>query len=134
MINSIALTIRSAIMFKVELDEIRENRIANEAVVDAYEEEEIAMGWYYYLQDRLVFPFQARWGSRKSSDRTVTVLEMSTEDDCLNDMYVEVLYKEANLEDVFSARLSEIHPVDADLATIEAIADWHYWVKRGYQF
>ena len=119
-------------MSEVELNEIRENRIANEAVVDAYEEEEIAMGWYYYLQERLNFPFKARWGDR-SSDR-ITVLKMSTEDDCLNDMYVEVLYREGDLEDVFSARLSEIHPVDVDRATEEAIADWHYWVNRGYQF
>ena len=119
-------------MSEVELNEIRENRIANEAVVDAYEEEEIAMGWYYYLQERLNFPFKARWGGR-SSDK-ITVLEISTEDDCLNDMYVEVLYREGGLEDVFSARLLEIHPVDVDRATKEAIADWHYWVNRGYQF
>ena len=120
-------------MFEVEVDKVRENRIANEAVVDAYEEEEIAMGWYYYLQERLDFPFKAQWSSRKSSE-TVKVLRMSTEDDCLKDMYVEVLYREGDLEDVFSARLAEIHPKDVDRATIEAIADWHYWVKRGYQF
>ena len=120
-------------MIEVEVDKIRENRIGNEAVVDAYEEEEIAMGWYYYLQERLNFPFKAQWSSRKSSE-TVKVLGMSTEDDCLKDMYVEVLYREGELEDVFSARLAEIQPLNVDRATIEAIADWHYWVKRGYQF
>lgn len=31
-------------MFELEIDRVRENRIANEAVVDAYEDEEIAMG------------------------------------------------------------------------------------------
>ena len=117
-----------------EIDQDRENRIASEATVDAYEDEEIAMGWYYYLQERLNFPFKAQWGSHKSSDRIVTVLEMSSEDDCLNEMYVEVLYQEGRLEDVFSARLSEIYPKDIDRLTKEAIADWHYWVNRGYQF
>ncbi len=29
----------------------REDRIAFEIVVDAYDETERAMGWYYYLQD-----------------------------------------------------------------------------------
>ena len=29
-------------------------------VVDAYDEGERAMGWYYYLEDRLSFPFKAR--------------------------------------------------------------------------
>ena len=121
-------------MFEVQIDQIRENRIANEVLVDAYEQEEIAMGWYYYLQERFNFPFKAKWGSSKSSDRIVTVLEMSAEDDCLNDMYVEVLYREGDLEDVFSARLFEIYPLDVNRPTEEAIADWHYWVNRGYQF
>jgi len=32
----------------------------NEAIVDAYGAEERAMGWYYYLENQLQFPFQAR--------------------------------------------------------------------------
>ena len=28
-----------------------------EIVVDAYEAEEQAMGWWYYLEDSLIFPF-----------------------------------------------------------------------------
>lgn len=35
-------------MSRVERDETREERISMEAVVDAYNEEERAMGWYYY--------------------------------------------------------------------------------------
>nr|WP_232230071.1 calcium-binding protein [Polaromonas glacialis] len=34
----------------------RENRIAFEIVVDAYDAAERAMGWYYYLQDQLQVP------------------------------------------------------------------------------
>jgi hypothetical protein len=34
-----------------------ENRIEMEIVVDAYNESERAMGWYYYLQDNLAMPF-----------------------------------------------------------------------------
>ena len=30
-----------------------------EIVVDAYDSEEQAMGWYSYLEDNLQFPFQA---------------------------------------------------------------------------
>jgi hypothetical protein len=30
-----------------------------EVVVDAYDEVERAMSWYYYLEDRLHFPFDA---------------------------------------------------------------------------
>lgn len=41
-------------------DEEREERIHNEVIVDAYGPEEQAMGWYYYLEEKLRFPFRAR--------------------------------------------------------------------------
>ena len=31
-----------------------------EAIVDAYGSEERSMGWYYYLDNKLKFPFKAR--------------------------------------------------------------------------
>jgi hypothetical protein len=40
-------------MNRVEVDEVREQRIAFEAIVDAYGPEEQAMGWYYYLDPKL---------------------------------------------------------------------------------
>ncbi len=40
-------------------DEVREERIMMEIVVDAYGPEEQAMGWYYYLEGQLQFPFLA---------------------------------------------------------------------------
>jgi endonuclease I len=45
-------------MSKVERDENREERIDMEVVVDAYDEEERAMGWYYYLAENINFPFK----------------------------------------------------------------------------
>ena len=122
-------------MSELEQDDIREERIMMEIVVDAYNEEERAMGWYYYLEDQLNLPFKAKWVSRNKPDgREVTVVGMSPEDDCLHDMFVEVLYREGEFEDVFSARLSDIQPLDTDSATEEAIGDWHYWIERGYEF
>jgi hypothetical protein len=43
-------------MSRVEYDEIREERIEMEIIVDAYNPEEQAMGWYYYLDNNLDFP------------------------------------------------------------------------------
>jgi Calcium binding len=37
-------------------NEMREQRIAMEAVVDAYDSSERAMGWYYYLHDKMKVP------------------------------------------------------------------------------
>jgi hypothetical protein len=36
---------------------VREDRIHNEAIADANGPEEQAMGWYYYLDDKIRFPF-----------------------------------------------------------------------------
>jgi hypothetical protein len=120
-------------MSSVEYDEIREERIEMEIIVDAYNEEEQAISWYYYLEDKLDFPFRAKWLNKRGQfqDRKVVVLEMSPEDECQNEMFVEVLYQEGEFEDVFSARLFDIEPVDADSETQEGIADWHYWINRG---
>ena len=43
----------------VPRDPDREHRIHYETVADAYNEEERVMGWYYYLQDSPLFPFEA---------------------------------------------------------------------------
>ena len=48
-------------MSKFETDESREDRIAMEVIVDAYDKEEQRMGWFYYLEGKLNFPFKAKW-------------------------------------------------------------------------
>jgi len=47
-------------MRKPKKDPVREDRIHNEAIVDAYGPEERTLGWYYYLENQLRFPFEAR--------------------------------------------------------------------------
>jgi Calcium binding len=44
----------------VRVNRAREKRIDDECVVDAHTPEERAMGWYYYLEEKLSFPFTAR--------------------------------------------------------------------------
>lgn len=121
----------------MEIDEIREHRINTEILVEAQDREDRAMGWYYYLDDTLGFPFMAKWKkkSRKTSndEKSVEVLGMSAEDDCLKDMYVDVAYI-GDEDNIHAAKLSEIEAVDADEETKEALADWQYWLARGYKF
>ena len=54
-----------ASMARLKENKARERRIEMEAVVDAYNSEERAMGWYYYLEERLKFPFKARCKSKR---------------------------------------------------------------------
>ncbi|MEO0935392.1 MAG: calcium-binding protein [Cyanobacteria bacterium J06641_2] len=116
-------------------DKNREERIDMEVVVDAYNEDERAMGWYYYLEDKLQFPFKAKWVNRqRPQGKEIEVVDMSPEDECMRSMFVEVRYREGEVDDIFSARLEDIHPIEADQETAEAIADWHYWIDMGYEF
>lgn len=112
-----------------EQDFERENRIDNEIVVDAYSAEEQRMGWYYYLDEKLSCPFRAFWDGEE-----VEVIGMSEEEQCHQEMYVEVRYQEDGVEDIFSASLIDITPIEAAEKTVEAIEDWKYWVDRGYEF
>ncbi|MDZ7958816.1 MAG: calcium-binding protein [Aulosira sp. DedQUE10] len=126
-------------MPSVELDQTREHRIQTEIVADAEDKEDRAMGWYDYLDDSLNFPFNAKWTKKarktgKSEEKQVEVLGMAPDDECSKDMFVEVVYPGGDDEDIFSARLSEIEAIDADEDTQEALADWQYWLARGYKF
>jgi hypothetical protein len=124
-------------MPQVKEDESREQRIALEVVVDAYDTEEVRLGWYYYLEKKLDCPFQATWitkGQSSAKGQSVEVIGMAEEEECARDMLVEIRYREGEVEDIFSVPLTHIEPLQVDQKTEEAIADWHYWVDRGYKF
>jgi len=72
----------SKAMRKLKKDPIRVARIHNEAIVDAYGPEERALGWYYYLENQLRFPFEARCIAARvvsplNKGETVQVLRMA---------------------------------------------------------
>ena len=122
-------------MAKSQRDPIREGRIHNEAIVDANGPEEQAMGWYYYLEDKIRFPFQARCIASKVTSplkkgEAVEFQRMAPEDACENDMLVLIRWQDRRL----AVPLSQLIAVDADESTVEAIGDWHYWVAHGYCF
>jgi hypothetical protein len=120
---------------KIETDEVRERRITKEAVVDAYDEQERAIGWYYYLERRLDFPFLARCATRRSTSplkmgEEVEVMGMAPVEECEHDMFVEMDWDDEGL----AIPLSQLEVVDAADETREAVEDWLYWTKKGYQF
>jgi hypothetical protein len=56
---------------------------------------------------------------------------MASEDECQHEMFVETPWGGRTL----AIPLSQVRPIDAtDEATKEAVANWHYWVARGYEF
>ena len=68
-------------MAKSSTEPGREKRITYEVLVDCYDEYEMQLGWYYYLEQKLESPFRAIWNAGKNSQQTVDVLRMADEYD-----------------------------------------------------
>lgn len=121
-------------MTQIERNEERENRIHDEVIVDAYDAEEQAMGWYYYLAETMAFPFQAKCirELRKSPlrlDEFITVTDMISGDDSY-----EMLAEIQVMGRTMGVPLYQLEPIDVDDNTRQVIEDWQYWVARGYEF
>ena len=118
-----------------EVDDEREERIHNEVIVDAYDDEERAMGQYYYLEDQLNFPFKAKCFRERSisplkKDDTVEVTGLPSTEECLREMFVQIKWEGRQ----FAVPLSQLEGIKVDESTQQGIEDWHYWVAQGYQF
>ena len=121
---------------KPKKDEAREERISMEIVVDAYDESERAMGWYYYLEDKLKFPFLTRCVRERAISPLrvgdeVEVVGIAPEDECGREVFVEMPREH---ERTLAVPLSQLEIVRADEETRQAVEDWHYWVEMGYGF
>ena len=122
-------------MARIPKDEEREERISMEAIVDAYGPEEQAIGWYYYLDDLLHFPFPAKCIAHRSiSPLTpgdeVEATGMAPAEECTREMFVTIRWEQRTL----AVPLSQLEGIAVDAQTQQAIGDWHYWVQRGYEF
>ena len=93
------------------------------------------MGWYYYLEGKLQFPFRAMCVSQREVSplepgEEVEVVGMPSEDECECEMFVAIQWGKRTL----AIPLEQLEGVEVDNQTKEAIEDWHYWVERRYEF
>ncbi|TAF32276.1 MAG: calcium-binding protein [Cytophagales bacterium] len=117
------------------LDDERESKIKKEILVDCTTGHQRLSAWYYYLQDRLSFPFkgssiQKRRNSPLGKNDIVEVLDLSSEDECKFGIMVDVEWD----SEVLSVPLAQLEGINVDEEAAEAIKDWHYWAGRGYSF
>ncbi|MCD6376967.1 MAG: calcium-binding protein [Caldisericaceae bacterium] len=123
-------------MERIPEDSDREYRIHDEAVVDAYGEEERAMGWDYYMDDKLHRPFKAKCIAKRrisplQEGEEVEIQGMAPEDECMKEIFIEINWQGRQL----AVPLSQIEAIEeVEEETQEAIEDWHYWAARGYQY
>ena len=105
-----------------------------EAVVDAFDSSERAMGWYYYLDGKMKVPFTARCRFARPTSvlkvkEVVEVLGMAPEEECESEMFVWIVRDAGRI----AVPLAQLRPLSKDRDTQEAIGDWLYWVDRGYE-
>jgi hypothetical protein len=122
-------------MAKAKQDKRREQRIEQEIVVDAYDTEERAMGWYSYLEDQLHFPFPAKCIAPRAisplcKGEEVEVVGLAPAQECEHEIFILITWDERTL----AVPLAQLQAIPADAATRLAVEDWHYWVQQGYEF
>ena len=122
-------------MPKVKKNKLREKRIIDEIIVDAFGAEEQAMGWYYYLKETITFPFYAKCITKRAISPLrvgdeVEPYAMAPEQECKHELFVMMRWE----KDGLAVPLSQLEVIDGTNETKEAVLDWHYWVKRGYSF
>lgn len=115
-------------------DDDFDQRLEMEIIVDANGPEEQALGWYYYLEEHLRFPFRARCVAERPTSPlgvgdVVDILGMPAEEVCAHEMFVNIAWQERLL----AVPLAQLTGVAVDQETEQAIEDWHTWVDRGYE-
>jgi hypothetical protein len=113
----------------------REDRILFDIVVDAYNETERAMGWYYHLENELTFPFEARCISTRTISplkvgQATEVVGLAVEEDCMTEVLVMVKLGRSTV----AVPLAQLKCLSDEEDTRQAVEDWHYWVGRGYRY
>jgi len=114
-----------------ELDKEREERIKMRIIVDAYTQDEQAMGWHIYLEETMDFPFEARCIEEQEVSplelgETVRVVGKPSSEPSLRQQFVTVEWMDREL----GLPLEQLEPIDASNDTEQAISDWHYWLDR----
>lgn len=119
-------------------DPEREARIRDEAIVDAYGDEEVAMSWYYYLDERLEFPFNVMVQTHKYRQQggisyvssQMRLLSMAPLKRCgMHQMWAMGMLLTGR-ETPFHILLNDIKSIEPNTGRSEALQDWMYWTRH----
>ena len=85
------------------------------------------MGWYYYLEGKLRFPFEATCTKPRATSpfrvgESLSVTGLAPEKDCMNEIVVMTEWHGRAL----GVPLAQLNPQKIDVATKEGIEDWCY--------
>jgi len=113
----------------------RKDRIEDEVFVDCYDEYEMAMGWFYYIEDNLTLPFKAKVlensginGLEEGEIVEVYEFTNSSEDEVSIDNFVPIMGIQTE-EHIYDIPLQSLQGIDCDEVTENVIEDWRYWCE-----
>lgn len=110
--------------------EAQRDRIFDEIVVDCYQYSEFQKAWYHYLDEYIMFPFQADVSvkinnSGEQTIKTIDILAIADEADCVQDILVKA--ETGGEYDYFYVSLLILHNIRGSESTRQAVGDWQYW-------
>lgn len=113
-------------------DEEMQYKIDYEIIVDAYDEYEQSMGWYYFFEETIDFPFTAMAQLKKrdgtiESKRVKIVGLSSKEEDFMNDDFNLEMEQGQYIRPIAYSALSDIRAADE---TLEAFQIWDFAWRR----
>src|SRR5712692_5275982 len=96
-------------------DDEFDRRLSLEIIPDAYGPEEQALSWYYYLEEHLQFPFQAKCVTERPTSplhvgEKIEVVGMPTEEVCEHQMFVNIRWQDR----VLAVPLAQLAGVGVD--------------------
>jgi len=107
-------------------------KIDYEIIVDSHDEYEMSMGWYYFMEESITFPFKAtaqlkkRDGSIEKKEVIIVGLSSDEESFMSNDFELE-METEQHINKISFSKLSNIK---ASAETLEAFTIWNYWITK----
>ena len=99
-----------------------------EVIVDCYDEDEVNMGWYYFMSESLVFPFMAKVPIKKRGGTTeIHTVEVVGNAIDTDDFGGEAFYVHVDYEGtLMKIEVRDVEPIDGSENTLRALAVWRF--------
>ena len=112
-----------------EKDKERDHRIHYEIIVDAYDEYEQAMSWYYHMEENLEFPMKAKVKLRlrggKTEEKAVQIVEVDPKSE--TSLTLRLGITEGKSDRVQYISPEDIVSINTSDENLEILNDWLYW-------
>ena len=110
-------------------DKEREHRIIYEVIVDAYDDVEQAMSWYYHMAENLELPIKAKANlplrGGKTEQKIVKIIEIDPKSE--EGRAIRLGITEGTSQRVQYISPEMLESVDTSDENLEILNDWLYW-------